>query len=269
LQPCQSLFVAPCSHVWHYKCIRPILTGLQYPNLTCPNCRASIDLEADIEEQESDWEEDLQDAIEASKREKEAQTAAASEQTRLPNGALLPAPALDGDGDSPMPDSFPPASLPPPQRRAPSPPAPAPPLVEPPTPPSADAQPHPHMTLSQRSLPVHAPPSPRAAGPGAAGSGELSSSQPRAIPPRSAARGELGPAAPNGAGGLAMVNGDGGPLTPRNNAGPFVLDGAAGRPRDARDGRDSRDSRDSRDARARSRTPLAVGDRAYENGEMP
>ena len=50
MQPCQSLFVAPCSHVWHYKCIRPILNGPTYPNFLCPNCRAVTDLEADVDD---------------------------------------------------------------------------------------------------------------------------------------------------------------------------------------------------------------------------
>ncbi|KAK9453416.1 hypothetical protein V1511DRAFT_462235 [Dipodascopsis uninucleata] len=46
--PCQSLFVAPCSHVWHYKCIRPIIIK-NYPQFLCPNCRAVCDLEAEVE----------------------------------------------------------------------------------------------------------------------------------------------------------------------------------------------------------------------------
>jgi len=49
--PCQSLFVAPCSHVWHYKCIRPLIEK-EYPIFRCPNCRAIADLERDIEEDE-------------------------------------------------------------------------------------------------------------------------------------------------------------------------------------------------------------------------
>lgn len=62
LQPCQSLFVAPCSHVWHYKCIRPILNGPTWPNFLCPNCRAVADLEADVEDpgEFEDWEEEAQ-----------------------------------------------------------------------------------------------------------------------------------------------------------------------------------------------------------------
>ncbi|CUS09035.1 unnamed protein product [Tuber aestivum] len=47
--PCQSLFVAPCSHVWHYKCIRPLVEK-EYPTFLCPNCRAIADLERDIED---------------------------------------------------------------------------------------------------------------------------------------------------------------------------------------------------------------------------
>lgn len=48
IAPCQPLFVAPCSHVWHYKCIRPIVVK-NYPNFQCPNCRSMCDLEAEIE----------------------------------------------------------------------------------------------------------------------------------------------------------------------------------------------------------------------------
>ena len=51
VQPCQSLFVAPCSHVWHYKCIRPILNDHKsWPQFLCPNCRAVTDLEADVDD---------------------------------------------------------------------------------------------------------------------------------------------------------------------------------------------------------------------------
>ena len=58
--PCQALFVAPCSHVWHYKCVRNLVHGPHYPNFLCPNCRFVADLEADVEppeEDEGDFEE--------------------------------------------------------------------------------------------------------------------------------------------------------------------------------------------------------------------
>ncbi|KAG8993605.1 hypothetical protein FRB94_010688 [Tulasnella sp. JGI-2019a] len=45
---CQSLFIAPCSHAFHYKCIRPMLE-LHHPGFSCPLCRTFADLEADVE----------------------------------------------------------------------------------------------------------------------------------------------------------------------------------------------------------------------------
>ncbi|RFU72770.1 hypothetical protein TARUN_9485 [Trichoderma arundinaceum] len=55
IAPCQSLFVAPCSHTWHFKCVRALLTSPQYPIFICPNCRAGADLEADVEEPTEEW----------------------------------------------------------------------------------------------------------------------------------------------------------------------------------------------------------------------
>lgn len=51
LEPCQALFISPCSHSWHYKCIRPIIIK-SYPQFYCPNCRSMCDLETDIEDDE-------------------------------------------------------------------------------------------------------------------------------------------------------------------------------------------------------------------------
>jgi len=63
-QPCQALFVAPCAHVWHYKCIRPMLEGRnsQYPQFQCPNCRAYTDLEADVDIDMEAWAEEEESA---------------------------------------------------------------------------------------------------------------------------------------------------------------------------------------------------------------
>lgn len=49
VDPCQALFMSPCSHAWHYKCIRPIIIK-SYPQFYCPNCRTMCDLETDIED---------------------------------------------------------------------------------------------------------------------------------------------------------------------------------------------------------------------------
>lgn len=47
--PCQALFVAPCSHSYHYKCIRPTLNE-SHPYFSCFICRKYHDLEAPVEE---------------------------------------------------------------------------------------------------------------------------------------------------------------------------------------------------------------------------
>ncbi|THG94421.1 hypothetical protein EW145_g8142 [Phellinidium pouzarii] len=44
----QSLFIAPCSHVFHYKCIRPMLL-MHHPGFSCPLCRTFVNLEDDVE----------------------------------------------------------------------------------------------------------------------------------------------------------------------------------------------------------------------------
>lgn len=57
----QALFIAPCSHTFHYKCIRPLLES-HHPAFSCPLCRTFADLEEDVEveieyEEEADVEE--------------------------------------------------------------------------------------------------------------------------------------------------------------------------------------------------------------------
>ncbi|KAG6807353.1 hypothetical protein H0H92_007887 [Tricholoma furcatifolium] len=44
----QALFIAPCSHTFHYKCIRPLLEA-HHPAFSCPLCRTFADLEEDVE----------------------------------------------------------------------------------------------------------------------------------------------------------------------------------------------------------------------------
>ncbi|OCK74219.1 hypothetical protein K432DRAFT_311175 [Lepidopterella palustris CBS 459.81] len=93
IAPCQSLFVAPCSHVWHYKCIRPILNGPTWPNFLCPNCRAVTDLEADVEEpnEYENWDEEEEEeaALEKSKTSTNEQKAEEAPKT-TPHLAGLP-----------------------------------------------------------------------------------------------------------------------------------------------------------------------------------
>jgi hypothetical protein len=55
VQPGQALFVAACSHTWHFKCIRPIITE-HFPLFMCPNCRQDADLEAPVDVETETWE---------------------------------------------------------------------------------------------------------------------------------------------------------------------------------------------------------------------
>ncbi|KAF1801986.1 hypothetical protein FB192DRAFT_1325630 [Mucor lusitanicus] len=52
LAPFQALFVSPCSHTYHFKCIRPLLQS--YPGFQCPICRTYSDLEASVATDEAD-----------------------------------------------------------------------------------------------------------------------------------------------------------------------------------------------------------------------
>ncbi|KAK8170408.1 hypothetical protein BC567DRAFT_210223 [Phyllosticta citribraziliensis] len=62
IRPCQALFVAPCSHVWHYKCISRVINGPSYPQFMCPNCRMVNDLDADVSEPE-DFDDELDESL--------------------------------------------------------------------------------------------------------------------------------------------------------------------------------------------------------------
>lgn len=65
IKPCQAIFISPCSHNWHFHCIRRLVM-LSYPQFVCPNCRSTCDLEANLEssDEESDLAEMNDDSIE-------------------------------------------------------------------------------------------------------------------------------------------------------------------------------------------------------------
>ncbi|OMH84183.1 E3 ubiquitin-protein ligase DMA2 [Zancudomyces culisetae] len=50
MQAFQALFVAPCSHCYHYKCVKQML--FTSTGFSCPICRTYADLEADINSEE-------------------------------------------------------------------------------------------------------------------------------------------------------------------------------------------------------------------------
>ncbi|KAI5956744.1 hypothetical protein KGF54_000361 [Candida jiufengensis] len=57
VDPCQAIFISPCSHHWHYKCIRPIIIK-SYPQFYCPNCRTMCDLETDLDDDDDEDDDD-------------------------------------------------------------------------------------------------------------------------------------------------------------------------------------------------------------------
>ncbi|KAF9069193.1 hypothetical protein BDP27DRAFT_1325778 [Rhodocollybia butyracea] len=56
----QSLFISgPCSHSFHFKCIRPLLEKTYYRSFTCPLCRTYVDLDENVEVESNEEEEDV------------------------------------------------------------------------------------------------------------------------------------------------------------------------------------------------------------------
>ncbi|CCC68783.1 hypothetical protein NCAS_0B06990 [Naumovozyma castellii] len=53
----KPIFISPCSHHWHYKCVKDLIT-VEYPFFFCPTCKNQFDLEStsDNEEGESESE---------------------------------------------------------------------------------------------------------------------------------------------------------------------------------------------------------------------
>lgn len=215
IQPCQCLFVAPCSHTWHFKCIRALLQGPNYPIFICPNCRAAADLEAEVEDPE-DWEE-LNDEMDAKghdnteeSRSKEprldppAQVEAGRASVDRMRSSLERVRALAVDKARTSLEK---------SRSA----------VPPMTPEPEEDISGPSMPISSDNVDVVASdggastPSPTEA---------YHASEPVPIPtPQSIARRTPSP----GSGGVRTGNGHEGPITPRNDAGPWVFDGSGAR----------------------------------------
>ncbi|KAF8866692.1 hypothetical protein BDZ45DRAFT_169260 [Acephala macrosclerotiorum] len=84
LGPIASLFVAPCSHTWHYKCIRVIINGPHWPHFICPNCRTVADLEAELDDPyaNGEWEELDAAGIEGAAEQAPSEAAAANTTAR-------------------------------------------------------------------------------------------------------------------------------------------------------------------------------------------
>jgi len=214
-QPCQCLFVAPCSHTWHFKCIRSLLASPSYPIFICPNCRAAADLEAEVEDPE-EWEQLDSD-----------------EGDRPQEGALLHArDSLDNQ-----------SSLPPPRRSRES--------VR--STRQAQISPQPRdVDVQDTTMLLHTPSHAAMQTDGASlidnghfGPSPHSTSTPMNIPMNGISQRAVSAGAvistigggrrdartPSPTGAPVALNGNEGPITPRNDAGPWVFDGSGVRMR--------------------------------------
>jgi len=216
-QPCQCLFVAPCSHTWHYKCIRSLLASPSYPIFICPNCRAAADLEAEVEDPE-EWEQ--LDSDEGDRSQEGALLHArdsSDNQSSLPpprkskesvrstrQAQAIPQPKEADAGDVTM-------------------------LLEPPTHAVTQAEGASLTDSSHSGRPSVSP---------------YSTSTPVPIPSSASSQravsggamiaigdGRRDARTPSPTGAPVVLNGHEGPITPRNDAGPWVFDGSGVRMR--------------------------------------
>ncbi|KAJ4497247.1 hypothetical protein C8R41DRAFT_235583 [Lentinula lateritia] len=94
----QALFISPCSHTFHFKCIRPMVEA-HFPSWSCPLCRSFADLEEDVEvEAEMDY--DIEEKDEDADVELEADGMEADGIAAQPNGAAVPGAPIAEDDDS-------------------------------------------------------------------------------------------------------------------------------------------------------------------------
>lgn len=212
VMPCQSLFVAPCAHVWHFKCIYPLIIGKRYPHFTCPNCRAVWNLEEEVDNEEYDGDrEGLSQLIDGQAAGDELQNATvlATDTTAARDAQLVGAGAgaLDADNDTSMitgnlsmdeSNSNDEAAPGPPQRSS-------------------------SGLLARRQESTGGP-----LGRDSVHDLDLPDAMPTMLGSNTGGSAVFG-RIHSPVSGSEVLSGEG-PLTPRNNAGPFVFDGSAGRP---------------------------------------
>ncbi|KAK3357088.1 hypothetical protein B0T25DRAFT_146471 [Lasiosphaeria hispida] len=218
IAPCQCLFVAPCSHTWHYKCIRSLLASPSYPIFICPNCRAAADLEAEVEDPE-EWEQ-----LDSDEGERAQEGALLHARDSSDNQAVLAPPRKSRESTRSA-------------RQAPI--TPQPREVEAPDvtmlldPPSHDiteiddnALTHQRSSTTRPSVSPYSTSNPVPI-PSASSSSQRIASGGVSI----ASDGRRDTRTPSPTGAPVTINGHEGPITPRNDAGPWVFDGSGARMR--------------------------------------
>lgn len=230
--------MAPCSHTWHYKCIRSLLSSPSYPIFICPNCRAAADLEAEVEDPE-DWEKvdsDEGDRAAAGTAEKTSQEGAPFHDTSNPDNPNATSAAPSGSRES-VHSSCAHQEQPQQQQQQQQQPEvrdttmlldlstdepvnpPEPPQQPPPPPPSSSLAPaQPDGFAAATASNADASSSHAAASPV-----PIPTAAQRILPGAGDGRREARTPSPTG---VPVANGNEGPITPRNDAGPWVFDGS-------------------------------------------
>ncbi|KAL8929106.1 MAG: hypothetical protein Q9172_000649 [Xanthocarpia lactea] len=236
IAPCQALFVAPCSHVWHYKCIRPILNDHKtFPSFLCPNCRAVTDLEADVDDPDAmnDWEDDedshasVADPNEAlmvdGTSHETAQRALDEEDTSLATATTRQLSVRNGIDPPPESTEYTGVDAPPPSRSA----------LSPPKDHATTSSSLPDSILRRQCQRITPPRHIQLPSTNVVPDMTFPLSQDaflRPITPSQSLHGNGDYLSREAMMGDAITPGSElGPMTPTNNAGPFVFDGSAGR----------------------------------------
>ncbi|KAK8057624.1 E3 ubiquitin-protein ligase DMA2 [Apiospora saccharicola] len=207
IAPCQSLFVAPCSHTWHFKCIRELLMGPSYPIFSCPNCRAAADLDMDVEEVSDEWQQ-LDSGPEEANDNPFADNTSQPDAEPDRQGAQSAQSTQSAQSDVPPPPAAAAAAA----------------VAEVEVPQAVSRE----VEMGDSTVLLNSSP--------AAGNTTLAqtTSSPVAIPsasrtPTAGTPSNRGTRTPSPTGAPHLANCTEGPLTPRNDAGPWVFDGDAGR----------------------------------------
>lgn len=235
--PCQALFVAPCSHVWHYKCVRNLIHGPNWPNFLCPNCRFVADLEADVEPAEEEEEEEEFEITQAIVEAEESADVDQSGETGVSSDDAVDSFAEPSANETQTQEDEEPQPQPPSDSQDQT--------IRLDTPDRtttanitdeelAGLDTAPTSTTTTSTTSTTSQPNPADPSPSTSTTNPISISSPntskhRAPPPPDllSARSATPTSTTPFALAASIVNGEG-PMTPRNNAGPFVLDGGAG-----------------------------------------
>ncbi|CAO3591332.1 unnamed protein product [Absidia cylindrospora] len=98
--PGQALFIAPCSHIYHYRCLRPLLTQ-NFPGFSCPLCRTYSDLDTTVNIEKEQVEQILQSDRGGHRKKSKMSTQRDTGTITAAATALLPPSSSESESTSP------------------------------------------------------------------------------------------------------------------------------------------------------------------------